>query len=57
MKDDYFYQTDNIPPIDVEQIRDWSLDNLQCYIPEPQEVIKDDFSKVWLEAYHNYPSK
>ena len=22
MKDDYFYQTDNIPPIDVEQMRD-----------------------------------
>ena len=22
MKDDYFYQTDNIPPIDVEQLRE-----------------------------------
>jgi len=26
MNDDYFYQTDNIPPIDVEQMQDF-LDN------------------------------
>jgi hypothetical protein len=41
----------------VERIREWSLENLQCYIPEPQEVIKDDFAESWLNAYHNFPSK
>ena len=41
----------------VERIREWSLDNLQCYIPEPQEVIKDDFAELWLQSYHDFPSK
>lgn len=44
----------------VEQIREWALDNLNCYIPNPQEVIKEDndeFRKLYLEAYHNHPSK
>ena len=39
MNDDYFYQTDNIPPIDVEQMQDF-LDNppLLCGDKECQET-------------------
>lgn len=41
----------------IEEIREWSLDTLNCYIPTPQEVVETDFSDLYVGAYHNFPSK
>lgn len=38
----------------IEEIREWSLDKLNCYIPLPTEVIEADFGDLYVEAYHNH---
>ena len=38
----------------IEKIREWSMDNLECYIPLPQEVVESDFGDLYLEAYHDH---
>jgi len=41
----------------IEEIREWSLDSLNCYIPLPQEVVKAEFSDLYIESYHDFKSK
>ena len=41
----------------IELIRDWSLENLNCYIPLPHQVIGVDFGDLYIQAYHDFPSK
>lgn len=34
----------------IEKIRDWALNELDCYIPLPQEVTGVDFQDLYIEA-------
>tara|TARA_R110002020_G_C15844217_1_gene735468 strand:- start:82 stop:558 length:477 start_codon:yes stop_codon:yes gene_type:complete len=41
----------------IEEIREWSLDSLKCYIPLPQEVVKAEFGDLYIQSYHDFKSK
>ena len=38
----------------IEQIREWALADLNCWIPLPTEVEGADFGDLYIQAYHNH---
>lgn len=34
----------------IEKIRQWAIENLECYIPLPQEVTGEDYSDLYIQA-------
>jgi hypothetical protein len=38
----------------IEEIREWSLDTLKCWIPLPSEVVESSFGNLYIQSYHEH---
>tara|TARA_R110000765_G_scaffold96266_1_gene181056 strand:- start:8482 stop:8955 length:474 start_codon:yes stop_codon:yes gene_type:complete len=41
----------------TEEIREWALAELNCWIPLPTQVEGGEFNDLYVQAYHDYKSK